>query len=260
MARKSAGEKSEGFGEIIRTIIYALLIALIFRVFLFQPFSIPSSSMKPTLLIGDYLFVSKYAYGYSKHSIPFSPPIFDGRIWFTPPERGDVIVFKNRRDENKDYIKRLIGLPGDKVQVQQGLLYINGKPVVVEQVKPFIEPVDRGNGRTQVCIRRETRGEEQLCIKEQFVEILPNGIDHLILNANTNYGGVDNTREFEVPEKHYFFMGDNRDNSGDSRGHKVGMVPEEDLIGRAEVIFLSSDGSPFIPWQWRFERIFDLIH
>jgi len=118
MARKSTGESSEGFGEIVKTIVYALIIALVFRVLLFQPFSIPSSSMKPTLLIGDYLFVSKYAYGYSKHSIPFSPPLFEGRVWFTPPKRGDVIVFKNRKDDNKDYIKRLIGLPGDKIQVQ----------------------------------------------------------------------------------------------------------------------------------------------
>ena len=115
MARHSSDEKSEGIGEIVKTIVYALLIALVFRVFLFQPFSIPSSSMKPTLLIGDYLFVSKYAYGYSNASIPFSPPLFEGRIWASEPERGDVIVFKNRLDGNKDYIKRLIGLPGDKV-------------------------------------------------------------------------------------------------------------------------------------------------
>jgi len=260
MARTSSGEKSEGFGEIIRTIIYALLIALVFRVFLFQPFSIPSSSMKPTLLIGDYLFVSKYAYGYSRHSIPFSPPLFEGRIWFTEPKRGDVIVFKNRRDDNKDYIKRLIGLPGDKIQMKAGRLHINGPAVQVEPVDPFIEPiVPRGSPLSQQCIRTDTQNGQSVCIKEQAVEILPENKPHMILNANSNYGGADNTGVFEVPEGHYFFMGDNRDNSGDSRRFGGHYIPAEDLIGRAEVIFLSSEGSPFLPWDWRFDRIFDLI-
>jgi len=261
MARRTAEEKSEGFGEIIRTIIYALLIALVFRIFLFQPFSIPSSSMKSTLLIGDYLFVSKYAYGYSRHSIPFSPPLFEGRIWFTPPKRGDVIVFKNRNDENKDYIKRLIGLPGDKIRVKQGLLHIDGAAVAVQEVEPFVEPLELGGGgRHQACLRDDVIEGEKVCIKERALETLPNGVEHFILNANTNRGGADNTKVYEVPAGHYFFMGDNRDNSGDSRSYKVGMVPEEDLIGRAEIIFLSSDGSPFIPWKWRFSRFFDLIN
>lgn len=258
MARKSSTEKSEGFGEIVKTIVYALLIALIFRVFLFQPFSIPSSSMKPTLLIGDYLFVSKYAYGYSNNSIPFSPPLFEGRVWFTPPERGDVIVFKNRRDGNKDYIKRLIGLPGDSVQVQGGRVFINGTAVQVEAVDPFIEPIDPSHN--QRCTRRETVEGGAACIKEQFVEILPNDVAHMILNVDNNLTMMDNTKVFEVPEGHYFFMGDNRDNSGDSRRHGGHFIPEEDLIGRAEVIFLSSEGSPFLPWKWRFERVFDRIN
>lgn len=257
MARKS-GEKSEGFGEIVKTIIYALLIALVFRVFLFQPFSIPSSSMKPTLLIGDYLFVSKYAYGYSKNSIPFSPPLFEGRIWFTPPERGDVIVFKNRRDGNKDYIKRLIGLPGDKVQLTNGIVSINGKPVQVEAVDPFIEPIDTQHN--QQCAIRQKRDGVPVCIKEQFVEILPNDVAHMILNVDSNSSTRDNTKVFEVPPEHYFFMGDNRDNSGDSRRFGGHFIPEEDLIGRAEIIFLSSEGSPFFPWQWRFDRIFNSIN
>ena len=259
MARKSSGKKSDGIGEFVKTIVYALLIALVFRIFLFQPFSIPSSSMKSTLLIGDYLFVSKYAYGYSKHSIPFSPDIFEGRIWFTPPERGDVIVFKNRNDENKDYIKRLIGLPGDKIQVNEGLVSINGEPVTVKEIEPFIEPLEGGTGRGQQCMERIQRDGETLCVKERFLEILPNGVEHAILNADLNRSGTDNTDVFEVPEAHYFFMGDNRDNSGDSRSYKVGFVPEEALIGRAEVIYRSSSGNPFQFWKWRLDRFFDLI-
>jgi len=258
MARTSSGETSEGFGEIVKTVIYALLIALVFRVFLFQPFSIPSSSMKPTLLIGDYLFVSKYAYGYSKNSIPFSPPLFDGRIWFTPPERGDVIVFKNKLDGNKDYIKRLIGLPGDKVQVQNGIVSINGAPVQTEAVDPFVEPVDRTHN--QQCAIRDRREGVAVCVKEQFVEILPNDVAHMTLNVDSNSTSRDNTKIYEVPAGHYFFMGDNRDNSGDSRRHGGHYIPEEDLIGRAEMIFLSSHGSPFFPWEWRFERIFNAIN
>ncbi len=259
MARKSTGESSEGFGEIVKTIVYALIIALVFRVLLFQPFSIPSSSMKPTLLIGDYLFVSKYAYGYSKHSIPFSPPLFEGRVWFTPPKRGDVIVFKNRKDDNKDYIKRLIGLPGDKIQVQGGVVLINGTPVKMEAVDPFVEPVDT-NSRRQICTLRQKRDGVMVCIKEQFVEILPNNVTHLTVNENNNRGPRDNTKVYEVPEGHYFFMGDNRDNSADSRIDGGHYIPETDLIGRAEIIFLSSKGSPFFPWEWRFSRIFNSIN
>ena len=258
MAHNSSSDKSDGLGEIVKTIVYALLIALVFRVFLFQPFSIPSSSMKPTLLIGDYLFVSKYAYGYSKNSIPFSPPLFEGRIWFTPPERGDVIVFKNQLDGNKDYIKRLIGLPGDKIQVNAGIVSINGKPVQVEAIDPFVEPVDTQHN--QQCAIRQKRDGENVCVKEQFMEILPNDVTHLTVNVDRNSGARDNTKVYEVPEGHYFFMGDNRDNSGDSRRFGGHYIPEEDLIGRAEIIFLSSKGSPFFPWEWRFSRLFDSIN
>ncbi len=259
MANSGTEEKTESVGEIVRTVIYALLIALVFRVFLFQPFSIPSSSMKSTLLIGDYLFVSKYAYGYSRHSIPFSPPLFEGRIWAAEPERGDVIVFKNRRDGNKDYIKRLIGLPGDVIQVTEGIVQINGTPVQVEKIGDFVEPIETVAGRSQVCSERVVRDGERSCVKEQFLETLPNGVEHLALNSDKNRTGVDNTGRYVVPEGHYFFMGDNRDNSGDSRSRKLGYVPFEDLIGRAEVIFLSSEGNLVTFWKWRFERFLNAI-
>lgn len=257
MARSDTGEKSEGIGELVKTVVYALLIALVFRIFLFQPFSIPSSSMKSTLLIGDYLFVSKYAYGYSRHSVPFSPPIFEGRIWEGQPERGDVIVFKNRRDGNKDYIKRLIGLPGDTVQVIQGVVHINDAPVALRRIEDFIEPTDRTPISSQLCSERKVIDGQRMCVKEQYIETLPNGREHLILNADRNRTNNDNTRKYVVPEGQYFFMGDNRDNSSDSR--KIGPIPYEDLIGRAEIIFLSSEGSPLAAWKWRFDRFLNWI-
>lgn len=251
--RKSDG----GIGEIVKTILYALGIAMVFRIFLFQPFSIPSSSMKPTLLIGDYLFVSKYAYGYSRYSIPFSPKLFEGRILGSAPERGDVIVFRNVNDENKDYIKRLIGLPGDRVRVTDGRLFLNGEAVPVEKVEAFVEPISGTSG--QKCKDNVTVDGQLLCSKDQYVETLPNGVKHPILDVDGGRGTFDRTREVEVPAGHYFFLGDNRDNSGDSRTYTVGMVPEEALIGRAEIIFLSSEGSPFTPWTWRFSRFFNAI-
>ena len=257
MAKTDTGDDSESFGELVKTIVYALLIALVFRIFLFQPFSIPSSSMKSTLLIGDYLFVSKYAYGYSRHSIPFSPPLFEGRIWAEEPERGDVIVFKNRRDGNKDYIKRLIGLPGDTIEVIEGVVHINGDPVKLERIDDFLEPVEGGRFRSQLCTDRVTIEGQRFCAKEQYIETLPNGVSHLILNADGNATGNDNTRRFTVPEGQYFFMGDNRDNSSDSR--KIGPVPFEDLIGRAEIIFLSSESNPLMFWKWRFDRFLNWI-
>ena len=259
MAGSNTDENSESLGELVRTVIYALLIALVFRVFLFQPFSIPSSSMKSTLLIGDYLFVSKYAYGYSKHSIPFSPNLFEGRIWATEPERGDVIVFKNRRDGNKDYIKRLIGMPGDHIRVVDGVIEINGEPVLQRRIDDFVEPIEQNTGRSQVCLRREMQEGERSCTKEQLIETLPNGVSHLVLNADSNRGGMDNTGDYVVPAGHYFFMGDNRDNSGDSRSFKVGFVPFEDLIGRAEIVFLSSNGNPLAFWDWRMDRFLTWI-
>lgn len=258
MAKSDTGDDSESFGELIRTVIYALLIALVFRIFFFQPFSIPSSSMKSTLLIGDYLFVSKYAYGYSHHSIPFSPPLFEGRIWSAEPARGDVIVFKNRHDGNKDYIKRLMGLPGDTIQVIDGVVNINGTPVTLKRIEDFIEPMSTDRISSQLCSERKMIDGVRVCIKEQYIETLPNGGEHLILNTDRNRTNNDNTREYVVPEGHYFFMGDNRDNSSDSR--KIGPVPFEDLIGRAEIIFLSSEGNPLTFWKWRFDRFLHWIN
>ncbi len=223
-------EQGGGFGETVKVVVQALLLALIIRTFLFQPFSIPSGSMMPTLLVGDYLFVSKWSYGFSKYSIPFSPPLFEGRLLGSAPDRGDVVVFRKPHEEETDYIKRLIGLPGDRIQVRDGVLSINGKPVPREAVGEFV--ADDG---TTV---------------PQYRETLPNGVSYLTLDLSPSSAG-DNTREFVVPDGHYFMMGDNRDNSLDSR-FDVGYVPFENLVGKAQVIFFSvqDDVSPLEIWKW----------
>jgi signal peptidase I len=241
-------KKSGGLGETISVIIQALLLALVIRTFLFQPFSIPSGSMRPTLLEGDYLFVTKWAYGYSRHSLPFSPPLFSGRIWASEPQRGDVVVFKFPPNPSLDYIKRVIGLPGDRIQMRDGQLFINGVGVprvkVGEINNPDITEVDR-----PVDVYRET---------------LPDGVSYDTLDLTPNSIG-DNTREFMVPPGHYFMMGDNRDNSTDSR-FSVGFVPAENLVGRANVIFFSiADGaSPLEIWKWpsemRGSRLLTFVH
>ena len=241
-------KKSGGLGETVSVIIQALLLALVIRTLLFQPFSIPSGSMRPTLLEGDYLFVTKWAYGYSKHSLPFSPPLFSGRIWGADPQRGDVVVFKFPPNPSLDYIKRVIGLPGDRIQMKDGQLFINGVGVPREKVgqinNPDITEVDR-----PVDVYRET---------------LPNNVSYDTLDLSPNSVG-DNTREFVVPEGHYFMMGDNRDNSTDSR-FSVGFVPAENLVGRANIIFFSiADGaSPLEIWKWpsemRVSRLFTFVH
>ncbi len=241
-------KKSGGLGETISVIVQALILALIIRTFLFQPFSIPSGSMRPTLLEGDYLFVTKWAYGYSRHSLPFSPPVFAGRMWDAQPERGDVVVFKLPQDTSIDYIKRVVGLPGDRIQMRGGQLYINDEPVQREKVgeidNPDITEVDR-----PVEVYRET---------------LPNGVSYETLDLTKN-GIGDDTREFVVPDGHYFMMGDNRDNSSDSRFH-VGFVPYENLVGRANIIFFSIAGgySPLEVWRWptdmRVDRLFDWVN
>ncbi|TIX14899.1 MAG: signal peptidase I [Mesorhizobium sp.] len=246
VAEKSE-KKSGGLGETVSVIIQALLLALVIRTFLFQPFSIPSGSMRPTLLEGDYLFVTKWSYGYARYSLPFGPDIFSGRIWGSEPKRGDVVVFKFPPDPSIDYIKRVIGLPGDKIQVKDGQLFINGAGVPREKVgqidNPDITEVDR-----PVDVYRET---------------LPNGITYDTLDLTPNSIG-DNTREFDVPPGHYFMMGDNRDNSSDSR-FTVGFVPEENLVGRANIIFFSiADGaSPLEVWKWpslmRAARLFHFV-
>ncbi|MEL6979454.1 MAG: signal peptidase I [Pseudomonadota bacterium] len=268
-------EPRESFGEIVRTVIYALLIALVFRTVLFQPFSIPSGSMKPTLLIGDYLFVSKYSYGYSKYSLPYGnllPEWFSGRLFGGEPERGDVIVFRNPRNENQDYIKRLVGLPGDRVQMRRGVLHINGEPVKLERIESFVEPVA---ARAQQCVSRANiarlrlsaedreliRSEgRDLCLKIQYIETLPNGTRHPVLDADGDRNLLDNTSVFIVPQGHYFFSGDNRDNSQDSRERGgIGFVPADHLIGRAELVLLSSDGPFWQFWNWRGDRFFQSI-
>ena len=254
-----AEQPRESLGEIIRTVIYALLIALVFRTLLFQPFSIPSGSMKSTLLIGDYLFVSKYAYGYSRYSLPYGKflPI-SGRLFGAEPERGDVIVFKLPEDNQTDYIKRLIGLPGDRIQVKSGLLHINGEPVDLIPDGQFVEPnVRQGpEQRSPRCIRAVSTATD--CVKARFTERLPDGLEHTVLRVDSDATSMNNTSVFTVPEGHYFFMGDNRDNSQDSRS-RVGFVPAENLVGRADLVLLSSSGSFWEIWNWRGDRFFTSI-
>jgi signal peptidase I len=230
--------------ETLRTLFYAILIALVVRTLFFEPFNIPSGSMKPTLLVGDYLFTSKYAYGYSKHSLPFSPPLFGGRVLEDLPQRGDVVVFKLPSDGRTDYIKRVVGLPGDRIQMRDGVLHINGEAVTKERIGGFVDDEGRELAR--------------------FVETLPNGRQYEVLDATAN-GPYDTTRVFEVPADHLFVMGDNRDNSMDSRTRLVGFVPIENLVGRAEVIFYSTDGTAALweIWRWpfavRYGRLLDGI-
>lgn len=240
-----AQKKSGGYGELIRTVVIACAIALGIRTFLYEPFNIPSGSMIPTLLVGDYLFVSKLSYGYSRYSMPLSVPLIPGRILFTPPERGDVVVFKLPSDNSTDYIKRIVGLPGEAVQVKDGILHIDGKPVQRRQIEDF----------------RPDSGTRSI---PQFIETLPEGREHRILELGDRMA-ADNTPVYHVPEGHYFAMGDNRDNSRDSRFPEVGMIPAENLVGRAEVLFYSTDGSAswLEFWKWpfavRYGRLLDAI-
>lgn len=211
--------KKDDFKSMAKSFVWALLFAMIFRTFLFEPFHIPSGSMKPGLLIGDYIFVSKYSYGISRYSFPLGLPLFEGRTQgIKKPERGDVVVFKLPRDTSTNYIKRLIGLPGDRIQVKDSILYLNGVAVPRKEIKPF---VDKDN-----------------MVIPQYVETLPSGVSYRVLDQ-LPYGHLDNTEIYIVPPKHYFFMGDNRDNSQDSRVlSAVGFVPEENLVGETELIVL----------------------
>jgi signal peptidase I len=243
-------EKGSGFIELVKTIVYAVLIALGIRTVVAEPFNIPSGSMIPTLLVGDFLFVSKFSYGYSKHSLPLSLPLWEGRIFARLPERGDVVVFKLPADNRTDYIKRVVGLPGDRIQVVGGILTING---VAVRRQPSGTVVDSDWGA-----RMEVR---------RYIETLPEGRRHFIAErSDTDFN--DNTREFLVPANHVFVMGDNRDNSSDSRvmgPGGVGFVPLVNLVGRAEFLFFSIDETArlFAPWTWpfaiRWGRLLDAI-
>jgi signal peptidase I len=235
--------------ENIKTLVYALLIALIIRSFFFQPFYIPSSSMEPNLLIGDRLFVTKYSYGYSRHSLPFSPKIFDERIFDKKPKRGDVIVFKTPADNRTDYIKRLIGLPGDIVQIVNGNLYLNEVKIQ----------------RKKLEIDLKINCGVEILKTNVFEETLPNGKKYIAVY--NSQGTMKNTDKFIVPENYYFFMGDNRDCSKDSRFlTSVGYVNYKNLVGKAQIIFLSTDAknASFLKfWKWnksiRSERFFKKI-
>ncbi len=243
MATSTEVKEENVLRETVSVVVQALILALILRTFLFQPFNIPSGSMKPTLLVGDYVFVSKFSYGYSRYSFPFGPNLFSGRVWEGIPERGDVVVFKFPPDPSKDYIKRLIGLPGDKVQMRDGVLYLNGSAVKREAGGSFSGVTNYGREFTAPI----------------YIETLPNGATYQTLDIERS--GADNTAEFQVPEGHYFFLGDNRDDSRDSR-FDVGMVPAEMLVGKAQVIFLSlqNGASAWQIWRWpldmRWGRIF----
>jgi signal peptidase I len=272
MARKKTGSVVEA----IKTIVYAILIAIVIRTFAFEPFNIPSGSMIPTLLIGDYLFVSKYSYGYSRYSLPWGLPLISGRIFQSSPQRGDVVVFKLPADNKTDYIKRVIGLPGDQIQVIGGVLHINGQPVKLDQAPDYV-PEGSGQGVTQ------------------YIESLPNGVKHPILkrfpvalatgesqpraataapivcgnpsdNVSIENFDPNNTPVYQVALGHYLMMGDNRDNSQDSRFLRdVGCPSAENLVGRARLLFFSTDGSAELwePWKWpfaiRYSRLFQVV-
>ena len=228
------------------SLFYAILIAIIIRTFFFQAFFIPSSSMEPTLLVGDRIFVSKFSYGYSKHSFPFSLPLINERVLFSEPELGDIIVFKTPENLRIDYIKRLVGLPGDKIQMIDGILHINDIPVKRKKIRSETKLINNGQIRNVLV----------------YEETLPNNISYETFDmGNTR---ADNTSEIFIPEDSYFFMGDNRDNSKDSRF--VGSVPKNNLVGKAQIIFFATEGGSTILefWRWPFDiqidRLFKMIN
>ena len=247
MKSSDKAQDKSGWLDTIKTLFIAGLIAISFRSVIAEPFNIPSGSMIPTLLVGDYLFVSKFSYGYSRHSFPFSAAPISNRVMASTPERGDVAVFRLPSNVSVDYIKRVVGLPGDRIQVKRGILHINGQAVERRLV---------GNGNI-------TSGQSSL-VTQRYEEVFPDGHRHIIQEVSDNQV-FDNTPEFTVPDGHYFMMGDNRDNSRDSRSSSVGFVPFENFIGRAEFLFFSQGGDArfWEIWKWpfsiRISRIFSGI-
>jgi signal peptidase I len=248
-AEKKKMTAAEEAWDLAKTIFYAVAIALVLRIIIFQPFNIPSGSMKPNLLVGDFLFVSKPTYGYSRASLvwPLTRLPIEGRLFGHAPKRGDVVVFKNRKDGNKDYIKRVIGLPGDEIQMIGGLLYINGEPVKKEFVG--MKTVTDNGYSAEIPFYRET---------------LPNGVTYIVEEYNGDRGPLDDVGPYRVPTDHFFMMGDNRDQSQDSRvTSQVGYVAYDDVVGKAEVLFFSVNGEKtrfWEVWKWpfavRYGRIF----
>ncbi len=252
-AVKTSTKEEESWGEFFKTIFYAFLIAISFRTFVLQPFSIPTESMLKNLMVGDFLLVSKGSYGFTKHSFPFSVPLFSGRIFGSEVERGDVVVFRLPRDPDIYYIKRMIGLPGDKIQTIKGELHLNGVKIPRKRLEDYVRTNEYGF-------------EERF---ERFEETMPNGKTYITLDKGYTPNKADDSDVFLVPPGHYFAMGDNRDNSLDSRWPKsvgVGYVPDENVIGKAMWITLSFDNKSEIWefWKWfpaeRRERFFSNIN
>ena len=240
-------KKKNNFFNNVKSISLAVLIALVIRSFLFEPFNIPSGSMKPNLLVGDFIFVSKWSYGFSKHSLPFSLPIIPGKIFNKEPKRGDVVVFKTPENNRTDYIKRVIGLPGDKIKIIDGKIFINNTEIYRKRIDDFIDTDEN-------VINKRVRQYKEFFFKTEIsvLDIVDNGLS-------------DNTQEYSVPENHFFVMGDNRDNSQDSRFiNSVGFIPFNNLVGKAQFIFFSLENSRFLEiWKWpssiRYNRIFQKI-
>jgi signal peptidase I len=259
-------QKEQG-GSFSWFLVKLAIVVLILRSFVFAPFSIPSESMLPRLLIGDYLVVAKWPYGFSRYSIPFSPPLWSGRVLASPPERGDVVVFKAPPDQSQDYIKRVIGLPGDLIEVRGGVVLINGTAVAKRRIADFVEPLTMNSAcRTADAaqFREKATGGGERCRYPRYVETLPNGRSYEVLDLGTVT--ADDTEVYSVPAGHVFLMGDNRDRSADSRfpaveGAGIGIVPQDNLIGRAWFTVFSTDGgaSWILPWTWfaaaRWSRI-----
>jgi len=239
-------KKNNNFFSNLKSVSLAVFIALLIRSFIAEPFNIPSGSMKPNLLVGDFIFVSKWSYGYSKHSLPFSIPLIPNKLFSKNPKRGDIAVFKTPEDNRTDYIKRVIGLPGDKIRITNGEIILNNKKILRKKMNDFYDN-DLNSSLKRIRKYKEYHSE----LEFEILDIMDGGI-------------VDNTKLFEVPEDHFFVMGDNRDNSQDSRFEIVGFIPFENLVGKARFIFFSLENSRFLEiWKWpkaiRGNRIFKTI-